>query len=67
MGISTRAVAWVLGVFTVALIVVAVLAMTGAIAESIIGGYTGFHVIGVLIAATGVLALVAGLVRRTRV
>ena len=66
MHVSTRAVAWSLGLFTVGLVVIAILAMTGAMGldRTVIGSYTGFHVIGVLVAATGVLALVAALLRR---
>ena len=65
MHVSTRGVAWSLGLFTVGLLIVAILAMTGAMGldETVVGTYTGFHVIGVLVAAAGVLALVAALLR----
>jgi len=66
MHVSTRAVAWSLGVFTVALLAAAILAMTGLISldDTVFGTYTGLHVVGVLVAFTGVLALVAALLRR---
>ena len=68
MKVPSRALAWSLGILTVGLVVIAVLAMTGAMGldETVIGSYTGFHVIGVLVAAAGMLALVAALLRGTR-
>ena len=63
MTISARAVAWLLGLLTLALLAVAALAMTGALADTVFSTYSGFHVLGVLIAAVGVLALVAALLR----
>ena len=65
MHISTRAVAWFLGLITLGLFVVALLAITGSLGHTVIGTYTGFHVLGVLIAVAGVLALVAALLRGT--
>ena len=62
-----RPIAWLLGLFVVALALAAVLAMTGTLGmdATILGTYTGMHVAGVVLAVVGVLALVVVLSRRT--
>ena len=68
MFVPTRAMTWVLALVTLGLVIVALLAMTGEILDrTILGNYTGYHALAVLATVTGVLALVAALLRGTRV
>lgn len=68
MFVPTRAMAWVLALVTLGLVIVWFLAMTGEfLDQTLLGSYTGYHAVAVLAAVTGVLALVAALLRGTRV
>lgn len=59
--------AWSLGIAPAALLVAGLLAITGTmnLNDTVLGTYSGMHVLGLVLAVVGMLALVAALVRST--
>ena len=68
MRMSSRAVAWILGLFAAALLVTGLLAVTGlaGLNETTLGSYNGMHIAGFVLAVVATLALAVSFGRRRR-